>query len=601
MDYDFMIRCSFIDMDEVICCPSFNDNPSKLLELLTNEIATGKPRDATKADETKTTQINENERPSVAACRKYNGPKFIFQILDGVQVAVGEFPHMGGLVYPVGDGVDYRCASSLISERYALTAAHCVADPYSLPIFVRFGVVIWNVTADDKDNDGLTPVDIPIENITIHPLFRPRIRHHDIALIRLNQDVRFNAYVQPACLYTNIKDIDSNTSLVVIGWGVTDVFTRLRSRILLKTNVNTEPINKCNSTHVDFHPSYSSYGVGLNEGQYCAFDPEDEKDACESDSGGPLQLVTNGDSSIVGVISYGISCGTKIPSIYTRVAFYLDWIESIVWPQTCRKYSSEKRVFHIMGGLPIAAGDYPHMGGLIYPFGDGIHSLCGSSLISERYLLTAAHCVTNPASVPTFVRLGVVIWNITADDEDSDGLTPVDIPIENITIHPLYNVRTQHHDIALIRLNQDVKISAFVQPACLYTDTKDIDFETPLVVIGWGFTDAINRLRSPVLQQTNVTTVPIKECNSTHVDFYPTNSPYIVGLNEGQYCAFDEKFGKDSCVSDSGGPLQLVNNGDSTIVGVISYGILCGSSVPSVYIRVAYYLDWIESIVWPAE
>ncbi|XP_055843948.1 serine protease persephone-like [Episyrphus balteatus] len=333
MEYDFMIRCSFINMDEVICCPSFNDNPSELSQLLTDKIATGTPRDSKQANVTEKTQISGIERPSVAACRKYSAEKLGFLILCiPLPVVPGEYPHMGGLIYPVGDGVEYRCSSSLISERYLLTAAHCVTHPGSVPTFVRLGVVMWNITADDEDSDGLTPVDIPIENITIHPLYNVRTQHHDIALIRLNQDVKISAFVQPACLYTDTKDIDSNTNLVVVGWGVTDVITRLRSPVLLQTNMTTVPINKCNSTHIDSYPTKSSFKVGLNEGQYCAYDPKLNKDACDSDSGGPLQLVNNGESTIVGVVSYGISCESKFPSVYTRVAYYLDWIESIVWP-----------------------------------------------------------------------------------------------------------------------------------------------------------------------------------------------------------------------------------------------------------------------------
>lgn len=37
-------------------------------------------------------------------------------------------------------------------------------------------------------------------------------------------------------------------------------------------------------------------------------------------------------STIVGVVSFGVSCGTALPGVYTRVAFYVGWIESIVWP-----------------------------------------------------------------------------------------------------------------------------------------------------------------------------------------------------------------------------------------------------------------------------
>lgn len=52
----------------------------------------------------------------------------------------------------------------------------------------------------------------------------------------------------------------------------------------------------------------------------------------QGDSGGPIQIYNvNGMSTVVGVTSFGISCGSLLPSVYTRVAFYIDWIESIVW------------------------------------------------------------------------------------------------------------------------------------------------------------------------------------------------------------------------------------------------------------------------------
>lgn len=74
---------------------------------------------------------------------------------------------------------------------------------------------------------------------------------------------------------------------------------------------------------------------GLSEGQYCAYDPDGNSDSCQGDSGGPLQFFADANSSIatvVGIISFGIDCGADLPSFYTRVAYYLDWIESAVWP-----------------------------------------------------------------------------------------------------------------------------------------------------------------------------------------------------------------------------------------------------------------------------
>lgn len=58
--------------------------------------------------------------------------------------------------------------------------------------------------------------------------------------------------------------------------------------------------------------------------------------SCEGDSGAPLQIFRNQFAHIVGIVSIGIGCGTGYPTIYTRVAHYVDWIESRVWPNTQR-------------------------------------------------------------------------------------------------------------------------------------------------------------------------------------------------------------------------------------------------------------------------
>lgn len=67
---------------------------------------------------------------------------------------------------------------------------------------------------------------------------------------------------------------------------------------------------------------------GINKSQYCAFDPEGRSETCQGDSGGPLQAF-HGNSTkahIVGVVSFGIGCGKEFPTVFTRVAHYIDWI-----------------------------------------------------------------------------------------------------------------------------------------------------------------------------------------------------------------------------------------------------------------------------------
>lgn len=55
------------------------------------------------------------------------------------------------------------------------------------------------------------------------------------------------------------------------------------------------------------------------------------------DSGGPIQFRTRFNQedifTIVGVTSFGASCGSSIPGVYTRVSKYLDWVEKVVWPE----------------------------------------------------------------------------------------------------------------------------------------------------------------------------------------------------------------------------------------------------------------------------
>lgn len=98
------------------------------------------------------------------------------------------------------------------------------------------------------------------------------------------------------------------------------------------------PLSQCNTTLMELNVKIDlpSLRNGISENQYCAYDPEGLRDSCAGDSGGPLSIIGNDTvaTRIVGIVSFSASgsCGTQLPSIYTRVAYYVDWIESIVWP-----------------------------------------------------------------------------------------------------------------------------------------------------------------------------------------------------------------------------------------------------------------------------
>lgn len=96
------------------------------------------------------------------------------------------------------------------------------------------------------------------------------------------------------------------------------------------------PLPECNKIFATFNEraNLKAFRDGLSESQYCTNDPNGSGDSCEGDSGGPIQIVQKYSTvaTIVAVVSFGGTCGSSLPSINTRVAYYLDWIESLVWP-----------------------------------------------------------------------------------------------------------------------------------------------------------------------------------------------------------------------------------------------------------------------------
>lgn len=113
-----------------------------------------------------------------------------------------------------------------------------------------------------------------------------------------------------------------------------------RSNVLLKTQLDTVPLDKCNEKvlfYNNFISDLAAFRDGLIEGQYCAQDPQGKNESCVGDSGGPLQMFDEsnyGIATVVGIVSFGIGCGSDVPGIYTRVGYYLNWIESYVWPKS---------------------------------------------------------------------------------------------------------------------------------------------------------------------------------------------------------------------------------------------------------------------------
>uniref|UniRef100_A0A2H1UZS8 SFRICE_010741 n=1 Tax=Spodoptera frugiperda TaxID=7108 RepID=A0A2H1UZS8_SPOFR len=116
----------------------------------------------------------------------------------------------------------------------------------------------------------------------------------------------------------------------------------------------------------------------------------------------------------------------------------------------------------VLGGHDAERSRYPHMALLGY--GQEVISaqwLCGGSLISEKFILTAAHCLLETAIGPvTFVAMGIL--------KRSDPMELWQIyRVKRVIQHPEHAPPSKYHDIALIELDRPVKYSKDVFPACL--------------------------------------------------------------------------------------------------------------------------------------
>jgi secreted trypsin-like serine protease len=274
----------------------------------------------------------------------------------------------------------------------------------------------------------------------------------------------------------------------------------------------------------------------------------------------------------------------------------------------------------IVGGVPAAKGAYPFQVALFTTANGKNGMMCGGSLITTKWVLTAAHCITkiaeNDAPYPASM-INVFAGGLAFGEGDH-------IRAAKVIIHPKYTSRGLiANDIALIELERPVNESSGAKPITLATGPDNAP-GTQVKLLGWGKTTE-GGASSKTLLELNINIVDRKVCNSSIVEHRAIKSIEAFRVAQKQLrfsndtlktllvtaiagappvtsdeiiCAGEMAGGKDACQGDSGGPLFISSQGRFVQLGIVSWGEGCARpKLPSIYTRVASHVDWIKQNV----
>ncbi|CAH2100317.1 unnamed protein product [Euphydryas editha] len=230
------------------------------------------------------------------------------------------------------------------------------------------------------------------------------------------------------------------------------------------------------------------------------------------------------------------------------------------------KYFDEP-IPRIVGGEDAAEGSVPYQASLRSIFNS---HFCGGSIISDKWILTAAHCTVSQSEYTMSVVVGT-------NRLLSGGKK---YSVNKIIVHEDYDGLLIINDVSVVQVVGTIEFNDRVKP--IKMPDEDTLGGADLILTGWGRLSYPGSLPDK-LQTINLTALSVDDCQKIYSGVV---SPSV---QETQICSLTKR-GEGACHGDSGGPLV---EGDR-VVGIVSWGMPCAKGYPDVYTRVFAFKNWIE-------
>ncbi|KAI2802344.1 Epidermal growth factor-binding protein type B [Blomia tropicalis] len=479
------------------------------------------------------------------------------RIIGGQNVKDGEAPWQVAIQNP--SNPKFLCGGSILSQHWIVTAASCLEDFEAKELLIRYNTL--------KLNGGQTVI---LSLVFKHDNYSYFPRQNDIAVARTLSPLSLGQMNANSIMLPKNNETNTGTHVNVTGWGVNNSTGQEYSQDLKSVDLTIVDLKKCKETYTPGQ---------INDQMFCANAGKDNVCTGNGDNGGPAAK----DKKLLGIIITQFHyCRKEDYDIFTDVFPFVEWINqkikflnslvlhNEIFLKIFIVISSVFTIGHlssirIFGGRDVKDGEAPWQVAIQKLYNSKF--LCGGSILSNHWVVTAASCLDNSYAISLRVRYNTLTL--------SGGQVLI---ASKVVVHKNYTKTPRDFDIALVRTVGAIKLGQMNSNLIKLPEKMEVKNGTMVNVTGWGAFKNGSEEYSPKLQIDQLKAIDQKMCKQHYVD-----------VTDRMFCAK----GQSMCSGhgDQGGPAS--NN--QTLLGVtITENNACDPNEYDIFTDVYQIVDWIK-------